>query len=131
MSAWYLSARTALLAGDIDFDADTLSMALAGPGFAFDDTDVNVADVAGLLPVAPQAITVSSVANARVLVGDVTFGAVGGTDHVTALVVYRNTGVPATSPLICAIDSRADTVPLDVTPNGGDLTFTFNYLVKI
>lgn len=131
MSAIYTAARTAMLAGDIDFDADPIRLALAGPGFTFDDTDVHVADVTGLLPIAHGTVVVNDITGGRVLVGDVTFANVGGTDHIRALVAYVDAGLAATSPVICAIDVRADTVPLDVTPNGGDLTFTFNYLVKI
>lgn len=131
MSAMYTAARTALLTGDLAFDTDTFAMALAGPAFTFDDTDVMLADVTGLLPVAPQTIAVTNVTNARVFIADVTFADVGGATHVEALVAYRDTGDSATSAVLCAIDSRADTVPLDITPNGGDLTFTFNYLVKI
>lgn len=130
MSAWYMAARTAVLKGDIDFDTDTFRMALAGPAFTFDDTDVYASDVTGLIGGA-QGVSVTSVANAKVLCADVVFPSVGGTAHVMGLVVYKQGIDLASSPLVCAIDSRADTVPLDITPNGGDLTFTFNYLVKI
>lgn len=131
MSAIYTAARTALLKANIDFDVDTIHLALAGESFVFDDTHVYLSDVAGLLPVVHQVVSVTGVDAGRVLIADVVFADVGGADNIRALVAYRDTGDPLTSPLICAVDGRADTVPLNVAPNGGDLTFSFNYLVKI
>lgn len=131
MSQWYMAGRNAVLAGDIDFDADTIHVALTGPSYTFDDTDVHLADVAGLRSDAHRIVTVTAISNGRVQVADVVFPDVSGTDHVTGLVVYHYTGDPDTGTLIAAVTTRADTIPLDVTPNGGDLTFSFNYLVKI
>ena len=48
---------------------------------------------------------------------DVTFPAVSGSS-IEAFVVYRDTGVSATSPLILYLDSGTG---LPVTPNGGDI----------
>ena len=46
-----------------------------------------------------------------------------------AMVVYKDTGVAATSPLVCYIDTA---VGLPVTPNGGDIqvNFTNNVVFK-
>lgn len=126
-----MAARNGFLQGDIDFEADTILLALVGPGFTFDDSNVHLADVTGLLAAAPRTLSVTTVNGGRVLVSDVTFPGVDGTDAVRGLLAYKDTGDPATSPLIALIDGRADTVPLDITPNGGDITFSFNYLVKI
>lgn len=49
---------------------------------------------------------------------DVTFSAVTG-DQSEALVIYKDTGVAGTSPLIAYIDAATG---LPVTPNGGDIT---------
>lgn len=131
MSAIYSAARTAILKANIDFDVDTIHLALAGETFVFDDTHVFVADVTGLLAVSHRAVSVTGVDAGRVLIADVVFPDVGGAEPIRAIVAYKDTGDPLTSPLICAVDGRADTVPLNVVPNGGDLTFSFNYLVKI
>lgn len=131
MSQWYMAARTAALQGDIDFEVDTIRLALTGYSFTLDDTDTHLADVTGLLGVSHVIANVTSVANGRVQVADALFNDVSGPDHVTGLLVYKDTGDPATAPLIAHVNARADTVPIDVAPNGGDLTFSFNYLVKI
>ena len=53
---------------------------------------------------------------------DVTFSAVSG-DVSEAVVVYRDSGVAGTSELIAYIDTATG---LPVTPNGGDITITWN-----
>lgn len=49
---------------------------------------------------------------------DVTFPAVSG-DQSEALIIYKDTGVEGTSPLVAYIDQATG---LPVTPNGGDIT---------
>lgn len=55
--------------------------------------------------------------------GDVTFSAATGS-AVEALVLYIDTGTPSTSRLVAYIDTGATGLP--VTPNGGDITVTWN-----
>lgn len=129
MTAVYMAGRDAMLRGQVDFMADTIKVALVGDDFTFDDTDETLSDVT-VLAVDHVVLSPTAVTNGRVTVEDVTFPSVTGAD-IGGLVVYKDTGDPATSTLIAAIDGRADTVPLDITPNGGDIVFSFNYLVKI
>ncbi len=53
---------------------------------------------------------------------NVTFTAVTG-NTCEAVVIYKDTGDAATSPLIAYIDSATN---LPVTPNGGDITITWD-----
>lgn len=53
---------------------------------------------------------------------DITFSTVTG-DPSEALVIYKDSGDPATSPLIAYIDTATG---LPVTPNGGDVTVTWD-----
>jgi hypothetical protein len=55
--------------------------------------------------------------------GDVTFTAVTGAS-CEALVIYIDTGSAATSRLVAYIDTGVTNLP--VTPNGGDITVTWN-----
>lgn len=50
----------------------------------------------------------------------------GGTtkDILEAIVLYVDTGTPTTSPLVAYIDTGVTGLP--VTPNGGDITITWN-----
>ena len=54
---------------------------------------------------------------------DVTFSAVSGAS-VEALVIYIDTGVAGTSRLVAYIDTGVTGLP--VTPNGGDISVTWN-----
>lgn len=53
---------------------------------------------------------------------DVTFSSVTG-PSIEALVIYKDTGTEATSPLIAYIDTATG---LPITPNGGDIIVTWD-----
>lgn len=128
MSAWYPSALDAVLRGDVHFETDTFKAQMVGKPFTFEVADTVLGDISGQIQT-PRLVSVTSVTGGRVNVTDIVFPDVGGSEPVTALVVYQDT--TTVDRLICCIDRRADTVPLGVTPNGADLTFSLNYLVKI
>lgn len=72
--------------------------------------------------------TAQTIANTTVTTGafdgdNVTFSAVSG-NTVEALVIYIDTGSAATSRLVAYIDTGVTGLP--VTPNGGDITITWN-----
>ncbi len=54
--------------------------------------------------------------------GGVTFSAVTGS-QVKYVVIYKDTGTPSTSPLIACLDTATG---LPVTPNGGNITITWD-----
>ena len=125
MRVVYPAAKEAFLRGDIDMMADTIRLQLVG-AYIYDAADLIISDITGAIGSSVIA-AVTDVADGIAQCNDVTFPDVGGTDHVTGIVTFHdNTGT-----LIAYTDQRADTVPLDVTPNGGDITLSFNYLVKI
>ena len=71
-----------------------------------------------------QEILTPTLTNGTVDGGDVTFTAVSG-NSVEALVLYRkNAGANTTWRLIAYIDTSVTGLP--VTPNGGDITITWN-----
>ena len=109
----------------VDFDTDNIDASL------LDETDsgtitaanvdydeVDAADV-----VATDDVSVSGISGGVVsLTGAVTFSSVSG-DAADYLTVWKNSGTPATSPLIITWDSASTGLP--VTPNGGDITATW------
>lgn len=54
---------------------------------------------------------------------NVTFTAVSG-DPCEAIIIFLDTGTPSTSRLVAYIDTGVTGLP--VTPNGGDITITWN-----
>ena len=71
----------------------------------------------------PQTIGTKTFTNGVFDGANVTFTAVSGAS-VEALIIYIDTGVAGTSPLVAYIDTSVTGLP--VTPNGGDITITFN-----
>jgi hypothetical protein len=116
----------------VDFNADDIDASL------HDQTDsgtitsasVDYDEVDTPTVVATAETTISSITNGVVSISAVTFTAVTG-DAADYLVIWKNSGTPATSPLIITWDSA--TTGLPVTPNGGDITATWgsNTLVTL
>jgi len=71
----------------------------------------------------PQTIGSKTFTNGVFDGADVTFTAVTG-NSVEALILYIDTGTSSTSPLVAYIDTSVTGLP--VTPNGGDITITWN-----
>jgi hypothetical protein len=71
----------------------------------------------------PQTIGSKTFTNGVFDGADVTFTAVTGSS-VEALIIYIDTGSAATSPLVAYIDTSVTGLP--VTPNGGDISITWN-----
>ena len=113
------SGRNAFLTGDMDWVADTIKVVLVDAA----DYTVNLSthdfldDVAAGARVATATLA-SKTATAGVAdAADTTFPTVSG-DVSEALVIYKDSGVEATSQLIAYIDTATG---LAVTPNGGDI----------
>lgn len=71
----------------------------------------------------PQTIGTKTFTNGTFDGDNVTFTAVTG-NSVEALILYVDTGSAATSPLVAYIDTSVTGLP--VTPNGGDITVSWN-----
>lgn len=90
-------------------------------------------DISGVIGT-PQTIANKTVGTLGVGIFDgdnVTFTAVTGA-QVESVLLYKDTGTPATSPLAALIDQVASGLP--VTPNGGDITIQWdntNGILKI
>jgi hypothetical protein len=73
----------------------------------------------------PVALATKTYTNGVLGAANTTFTAVSnGSVSIEALVFYIDTGTAATSPLVAYIDTGVTGLP--VTPNGGDITVTWN-----
>lgn len=95
-----------------------------GAGGAYDGADSFYSDVAaGIIGTAQRNIT-PTVANGTFDSDNVTFTAVSGAS-VEALIIYRhNSGANTTWKVVLYLDTSVTGLP--VTPNGGDITVTWN-----
>ncbi len=121
----YGKGREGFLAGTIDWDTDNIKVTLV------DDTDytrsINVDDFYDDVTVAGRVATSGNLTTKTVTLGtadaaDITYSAVSG-DVSEELVIWSDSGVESTSPLIANINVATG---LPVTPNGGDITVTWD-----
>ena len=111
----------------VDFDADNIDVSLLD---ADDSTTITAAyvdydevDAPTVVATTDLAtITIGVVATGVLDAADTTFTSVTG-DAADYLVLWKNSGTPATSPLCVTRDSA--TTGLPVTPNGGDIIVTW------
>lgn len=122
-NALYDHGRDSFLNGGINWGSDTIKVALVNTSTYTVNLSTHqfFSDLSGIVgtPVALSSKSSSAgVANAA----SATFSAVTGAAS-GALVLYKDTGTTTTSPLIAYIDSATG---LPVTPNGGDITITWD-----
>lgn len=114
---------TANTLGRVDILSDTIKLALIDVlTYIVDiDADNSLDDIPGGAVIATATPTGLTVIDRAFTFDPVTFVAVVGAD-VEAAVLYMDTGIPTTSPLIAYIDSFASGVPF--TPDGTNVTVT-------
>jgi hypothetical protein len=123
-SSLYTPFKKLLLDGDIDLLVDNIKVVLVDAAdYTFSAAHDFLDDVAAGARVATSGNLASKTTTGGAFdAADVTFTAVTG-DVSEALIVYKDTGAAATSPLIAYIDTATG---LPVTPNGGDIVVTWH-----
>jgi len=107
----------------IDFDTDTLKVAMVTSAYTPSAAHQFFSSVAGVVGT-PQTLTSPSVTAGVFDAADATFTAVAAGSTVVGLVLYKDTGVAGTSPLIAFIDSVASGLP--VATNGGNIVIAWD-----
>jgi len=117
--------KQALIDGDtlVDLNDLTVKVALVDTGtYTYSGAHQFLTSLTGVVGTA-QTIANTTVTNGLFDGDNVTFSGVTG-NSAEALVIYIDSTVAATSRLVAYIDSGVTGLP--VTPNGGDITITFN-----
>ena len=121
-NAIYPKAREKWALGEIDWVDDDIIVILldlqGGTGYTYDDSHEFLSDVPADARVATASLTGKTAVNGVLDADDVTFPTVTG-NQSEALVIAKDTGSDATSPLLIYIDAADSGLP--VTPNGGDI----------
>jgi len=105
--------------------SDDIKVILVDTGAHTSDlsADTVLDDITGAAIIATSAnLTVKTAINGVLDAADFTFTAVSGVS-VEAMIIYKDTGVDTTSPLLMVIDTATG---LPVTPSGGDITVTWD-----
>ena len=124
-NALYPKWKQALLefTANNDLDGQTVKVALVTAGYTYSGANQYYSSVSASVVGTPQTLGNKTFTDGVFDADDVTFLAVSGS-QVVSLVIYIDTGNPATSPLVAFIDTGVTNLP--VTPNGGDISITWN-----
>lgn len=124
-NAIYPLYKQALLDASANTDINdlTVKVALIDTGtYTYNSAHEFYSSVSGVVGT-PQTIANTTVTNGLFDGDNVTFTAVTG-NSAEALLIYIDTGTASTSRLVAWIDTSVTGLP--VTPNGGDITITWN-----
>ena len=118
-SAIYPKFKQKLMEGSINIPSDTIKIALVDTGtYTYSASHEFFSSITGVVGT-PVTLSNKTVTSGVFDADDATFSAVSG-NSVEAVVIYKDTGSAATSPLIIFIDG------ISVTPNGGSITIQFD-----
>lgn len=119
-----IGASTLSTGTPLDLASDTIKVALIDTGtYTYNSANEFWSSASSALVGTAVALTTKTVVNGLFDADDVTFTSVSGAS-VEALIIYKDTGSSATSPLIAYIDVVASGLP--VTPNGGNILVQWN-----
>jgi hypothetical protein len=121
----YDYARQRFLEAQINWMTDTIKVILVDNGAYTPQTSVHqyLSDIPTSARIAgPVTLTSKATTGGAADASDVTFPSVTGAS-IEAIIIYADTGVEATSPLIAYIDTATG---LPITPNGGDIIVTWD-----
>lgn len=125
-NAIYPLYKQALLdaSANVDLNDGTVKVALIDTGVTtYNAANEFYSSVSAGVVGTPQTINNTTVTNGLFDGDNVTYTAVTG-NSVEALLIYIDTGSAATSRLVAWIDTSVTGLP--VTPNGGDISITWN-----
>ena len=118
-------ARQRFLEAQINWMTDTVKVILVSTSAYTPQTAVHqyLADIPVSARIAgPVTLTAKATTGGAADAADCTFTSVSGAT-INAIVIYKDTGTEATSPLIAYIDTATG---LPITPNGGDIIVTWD-----
>lgn len=121
----YDAARQRFLEAQINWMTDTVKVILVSTSAYTAQVGVHqyLSDVASSARIAgPVTLTSKATTGGAADAADCTFVSVSG-NSIGAIIIYVDTGVESTSPLIAYIDTATG---LPITPNGGDIIVTWD-----
>lgn len=121
----FANARQQFLEAQINWMTDTIKCILVDSGNYTAQTETHkfLSDISSSARVTqPVTLTAKATTGGAADAADCTFTSVTG-NSIEAIVIYKDTGDEATSPLIAWIDTATG---LPLTPNGGDVIVTWD-----
>lgn len=121
----YDKARQRFLEGAFNWNTDTIKCMLVTNGYSLNATahEFYTDVTAGAIIGSPATFTSKSTTGGAADAADVTFAAVAAGTVVDAIIVFKDTGTPSTSPLIAYLGNATG---LPITGNGGDIIIVWD-----
>ena len=107
----------------INFSTDTIKVALVTSAYTPSAAHQFFSSVTGVVGT-PQTLATPTITAGVFDAGDATFTAVAAGSTAVGLVIYKDTGVAGTSPLVAFIDQVASGLP--VATNGGNIVIAWD-----
>lgn len=118
-NAAYAKGKERMLSASINFLTDTIKVALVKNDYPQNlSTDEFYSDISAYVIGTPQTLTGKSVTSGVFDAADPTWALIASGYTFEAVVIYKDTGVAGTSPLLLYIDTIAG---FPVASNGGDI----------
>ena len=123
-NALYAKGKEKILSGSINLPSDTIKASLLSSSYTANlSTDEFWSTISGNLLNTSQTLASKTVTAGVFDAADVTFTAVTAGSTVKAVVIWKDTGTPSTSPLLVYIDTITG---FPLATNGGDITITWD-----
>ena len=117
-NAIYPKARQAFARGEIDWQADNIKVLLVDSTYVYSESQDFRDDVGGGSVVATSGNLSAKTSDLGIMdAADITIATVSG-DTIVGVILFQDTGTPATSHLIAYWDSTAASVLISVAPDG-------------
>jgi len=107
-----------------NLSTNTIKVALSRASYTSTDQYYSSVIASTVTGTTPAVIGSKSFSNGVFSGGNVSFTAVPTGAAITSLIIYSDSGLASSSPLIAFIDANVTNLP--VTPNGGDIAITWN-----
>lgn len=123
-NALYAKGKEKMLAASINFVSDTIKVALVKNTYPQNlATDEFYSDISAYVVGTPQTLGSKTTAAGVFDASDATYTAVTAGDTLEGVVIYKDTGVEGTSPLLAYIDTITG---FPLATNGGDITIQWD-----
>lgn len=123
----YPKGREGFAGGDVAWDSDTIKLVAVDSGYVYSSAHDFLDDVGAAARVATSsAFTTKSITDGVLDADDVTLASLPAGDTITAIIVFQDTGVEATSRLLLFFDTKSDTTAISVATNGGDVVVSWS-----
>ncbi len=122
-NAIYPKAKEAFMSGSIDLTTATIKIALVSNAYSYSSAHQFYSSVSANVLGTPQTMTTKTVTSGVFDADDPSWVAVTSGSTISSYVIYKDTGVAGTSPLIAYFDTATG---LPVLTNGGNFNLTFD-----